>query len=183
MLNSPVWRGSPSWAFALGLLAGGVASALALVVLGSVLRLLAPPLVWLTLAAAWFVVLAVRETGAISFALPQNARLVPESVFRHGPFFGPFQFGLEMGTGVRTYVTSGLPYALDVVVAFLATPLTAVAAGIGFGLGRSVMTFGNLRYDEDAGWDREFDRWGVLIRVLVFVSYAVSLGVVAHLFL
>ncbi|MDO5628430.1 MAG: hypothetical protein Q4G43_08930 [Mobilicoccus sp.] len=179
MLNSPVWRGSPSWAFGLGLVAGGVVSAFALLIVGSLLRLLAPSVVWLVVAAFWFVVLAVRETGLIWFRLPQNARLVPESVFRHGRFFGPFQFGLEMGTGVRTYVTSGLPYALIVAVALLAGPAGAVAAGIGFGLGRALMTFGNLGYDTEASWDREFDRHAGSIRTVLFLAYAASLTAVA----
>lgn len=33
----------------------------------------------------------------MSFPLPQNRRLVPESVFRLGPFYGPFEFGVRWG--------------------------------------------------------------------------------------
>lgn len=183
MLNSPVWRGLPSWAFGLGLVAGGVVSASALLLVGSVLRLAAPTVVLVAACAVWFLVLAAREVGVFRFALPQNARLVPESVFRHGRFFGPFQFGLEMGTGVRTYVTSGLPYALVAAVALLATPAWALAAGVGFGLGRTLMTFGAVHYEDDAGWNAAFDRHDSGIAAALFTIYAVSTAVVAGLVL
>lgn len=181
MLNSPVWRGLPSWAFGAGLVAGGVVSALAVLVVGSLVRPLAPTAVWLVVAALVTLVLAVREAGLVTFRLPQNARLVPESVFRHGRVLGPFQFGLEMGTGVRTYVTSGLPYALVVAVAFLAGPGGALLAGLGFGLGRSLMTFGNLRFDDRGGWDLAFDAHAPAIRTSLFVAYGLSLGTLAVL--
>jgi hypothetical protein len=120
VLNSPVWRGWPQYAFGVGLVVGGLLSAAVLVTVGSLVRLVAPPAFWAAMIAVWFAVVALREVGALSFGLPQNARLVPESVLRHGRFWGPFEFGLEMGTGVRTYVTSGLAYVVVPVLALLA---------------------------------------------------------------
>lgn len=148
---------------------------MALLVLGSLVRVAVPPTVAAVVVVAWFGVIAVREYGWLTFKLPQNARLVPESVFRHGRFFGPLQFGLEMGTGVRTYVTSGLPYAALVLVALLASPVAAVAAGVGFGLGRSLMTTSNLRYSADNDWDLVFVAHERTIKSVLVVAFGLCL--------
>lgn len=175
MLNSPVWRGAPQYAFGLGLVAGGVLSAAGLVLLGSLARPVLPTtLVWLAVALV-FAVIAVREVGLVSFALPQNARLVPETVFRHGPFWGPFEFGLEMGTGMRTYVTSGLPYVVLLVLAFVAPWQAALLAGVGFGFGRFLMTAGSVRRQPAGEWDRLFDANSRVVRGLLLGAFAVSL--------
>lgn len=178
MLNTPGWRGSPQYAFGLGLVAGGVLSALVLLTVGSLLRLLLPPLAWGALIAVFFLVMAARELGLISFSMPQNARLVPESVFRHGRFWGPFEFGLEMGTGVRTYVTSGLPYVAVLLVALFSSPLTALVAGIAFGVGRTLMTLGNLRYSDDGQWDLVFDELATIIHTILLVGFACSMALI-----
>jgi len=177
VLNSPVWRGWPQYAFGLGLVVGGVLAAGVVVTVGSLVRLIAPPVVWAVAVVAWFAVIAVREVGLISFGLPQNARLVPESVFRHGRFWGPFEFGLEMGTGVRTYVTSGLPYVVVPVLALLAGWAPALVAGVGFGLGRALMTVSAVRYGRDAEWDLAFDASAGVIRFVLLSAFAAALGV------
>lgn len=178
MLNSPVWRGLSQYAFCLGLMLGGVASAACLLVVGSLVRVAAPSIVLAVAVVAWFAVIAVREFGLLTFGLPQNARLVPESVFRHGRFFGPLQFGLEMGTGVRTYVTSGLPYVAAVLVALAASPAGAVVAGVGFGLGRSMMTTSNLRYSDDNTWDLAWTDHERLIKTILVAAFGASLWIV-----
>lgn len=174
MLNPPVWRGAPQYAFGLGLVAGGVLSAFGIVVVGSLLRPLLP--VWLSwsLVLAAFVVIAAREVGLIGFRLPQNARLVPETVFRHGPFWGPFEFGLEMGTGMRTYVTSGLPYVVLLAIGLLASWPAALVAGVGFGLGRFVMTSASLRL-RTGEWDLLFDAYARLVRGVLLGGFTVAL--------
>ncbi len=178
MLKSPVWRGAPQYAFGLGLVAGGVLSAAGIVVLGSLLRPLVPPAPGWGLVAAAFVALAAREVGLVRFAMPQNARLVPETVFRHGPFWGPFEFGLEMGTGMRTYVTSGLPYVVLLAIALLAPWQAALVAGVGFGLGRFVMTSASLRL-ATGEWDLLFDAYARLVRGLLLGAFALTLLVAA----
>lgn len=177
MLNSPVWRGWPQYAFGVGLVVGGLLSAAVLVTVGSLVRLVAPPAFGAAMIAVWFAVVALREVGALSFGLPQNARLVPESVLRHGRFWGPFEFGLEMGTGVRTYVTSGLAYVVVPVLALLAGWAPALLAGVGFGLGRTVMTVSALRYGRDAEWDRAFDRHARPIHGILLSAFAAALAV------
>lgn len=132
---------------------GALASATALLLVGSLVRLAAPAAVWRWLVLVAFVALLLRELGLVRFWLPQNKRLVPEHVHRHGRVFGPLQFGFEMGTSVRTYTPSALPHAAALAIALLAGPSAALAAGVGFGLGRSAMTLGNLRYSGDNTWD------------------------------
>lgn len=174
MLNSPVWRGSPQYAFGFGLVIGGILSAATLVTIGSMLRPVLPGALVAVAVTVVFVGMALREVGVFSLALPQNARLVPETVFRHGPFWGPFEFGLEMGTGVRTYVTSGLPYVLLLLVALAAPWQAALVAGFGFGAGRFVMTSASLRL-ETGVWDRLFDAHAVRLRPLLLGAFAAAL--------
>lgn len=175
MLGSSVWRGSPVLAFCAGLLTGGVLISLAFLVVGSVLRAPAPWWVRVALVAAWLGVMVAREFGVLRFGLPENRRLVPETVFRLGRHLGPFQFGVEMGTGVRTYLPTGLPYVLVAAVALLASPIAAVVAGVGFGLGRCLMVLANLGYDAEGGWDRQWLAYHRQIKVLITVVFVVML--------
>ncbi|WP_410672829.1 hypothetical protein [Amycolatopsis sp. cmx-4-68] len=181
MLSSPVWRGTPTLAFCAGLVSGGALTALVLLVAGSLLRAPLPAAVrWAVVAVALGAVL-LRETGVWSFPLPENRRLVPDTVFRLGRHLGPLQFGLEMGTGVRTYLPSGLPYVAAVAVALTAPLPAALAAGAGFGLGRALMTTANLRYDPDGGWDGEWLAHGRKLRWLTAAAFIVPLATVALL--
>ncbi|AEB42172.1 hypothetical protein [Micromonospora maris] len=177
MLSSPVWRGLPALYFCLGLVAGGVVIAAALLLVGSLLRAPLPPPVRIGIVLVAALVVTLRELGVLRFPLPENKRLVPESVFRLGRFAGPFQFGLEMGTGVRTYLPSGLAYLTAVVLLLFATPLTAVAAGVGFGLGRSLMTTSALHFDDSGGWNLEWDHRSTAVTRVLLVGYLAALAV------
>jgi hypothetical protein len=144
-------------AFGAGLVIGGCVTAAVLLVVGSLIRAPLPePVRWSAVAVALGVLLLV-EWGAAAVRVPQNRRLVPESVFRFGRHLGPLQFGIEMGTGARTYLPSALPYAGAVAVLLLASAPAAFCAGAGFGLGRTLMTISALRY---AGPDGAGERWG-----------------------
>ncbi len=71
--------------------------------------------------------------------LPEARRQIPAEVFGGSLVHGAFRFGVELGTGVRTYVSSAAPYIL-LLVLVLARPTLANAllAGLGYGLGRAV---------------------------------------------
>lgn len=172
LLSSSVWRGNARWWFAGGLLAGGLACALVAVTVGSLLRLLLPGPVAPALVAAVAVVILLGEFGLYRLRLPQNGRQVPEWVIDDGGRNGALQFGFEMGTGVRTYMTSGLPHLLLVVVLLLGGLWTAVIAGLGFGAGRAWMTLSRLWYGDTGRWDTELDRWLRPLRALLAVSAA-----------
>jgi cytochrome c biogenesis protein CcdA len=173
MLNSPVWRDRFSrWYFSLGLVLGALATAMGLLVAGSLVRLAVP--VDAVVAGVVVVLFSLRELGLLKFWLPQNKRLVPEQVHRHGRFFGPLQFGFEMGTSLRTYTPSALPHAAAIVLALLASPPAAVVVGVGFGLGRGAMTIGNLNYSRDNSWDLawlDHERW---IRAALVGSFTLA---------
>ncbi|HVQ91431.1 MAG TPA: hypothetical protein VMU51_10385 [Mycobacteriales bacterium] len=185
MLSSPVRRGTPTAAFGAGLVAGGCLTATALLVVGSLVRAPLPqPARWAVVAAALGALLLV-EWGGWAVRVPQNRRLVPESVFRFGRHLGPLQFGLEMGTGARTYLPSALPYAAATAVALLASPAAALCAGAGFGLGRALMTAAAVRYPGPDGdehgraWSDEWSRHAGRLAVLTSAAVVAALAAVA----
>ena len=134
-----VRRGVDTAGFVAGLFIGGVATATALVVLGSLVRAPIPAAArpWLVGVAA--VILLAREIGLLRFKVPQNARQVPQFVTRV-PFWGALQFGTEMGTGMRTYSPTGLPHVVALGLLLLAGWPDALLAGLGFAAGRALMT-------------------------------------------
>ncbi|HEX2299225.1 MAG TPA: hypothetical protein VHH34_12045, partial [Pseudonocardiaceae bacterium] len=96
--------------FTTGLLLGGASTGLLAVILGSLLRPLLPIELGALLLAAAGVVIIAAEIAGYRLSLPQNARQVPTWIIREGSRAGALQFGYEMGTGVRTYMTSALPH-------------------------------------------------------------------------
>jgi hypothetical protein len=150
-------------------------TALVLVVIGSLLRAPLPaPARWAVVGAALIAVL-LRQLGVVRFTLPENRRLVPETVFRLGRHLGPLQFGLEMGTGARTYLPSGLPYVAAVAVLMTASVPLAFCAGVGFGLGRALMTGSSMRYGADDGWHQEWRDHARTLAGLTGAAFMVSL--------
>jgi len=179
VLSSPVRRGTPSLAFCIGLVGGGIVSAMVFVVAGSLVRTPLPLAVRWLLVAAVLAAVWLRDLGVLKFTLPENRRLVPESVLRLGRHIGPLQFGLEMGTGARTYRPGGLPYAGAVAVLLIASVPAALCAGIGFGLGRAMMTMSNLRYGPDNIWSDEWDRHGRRLGTMMGSAFVLALLVLA----
>jgi hypothetical protein len=175
VLSSPVWRGTPALAFCLGLVTGGMVTATVLLVAGSLLRApLPPPARWAVVVVALCAAL-LHESRILRFGLPQNERLVPESIFRLGRHLGPLAFGIEMGTGARTYLPSALPYGAAAAVLLLASAPAALCAGAGFGLGRALMTTSNLRYSRDNGWDQQWQQRPRQLASMMAFAFAASL--------
>ena len=107
------------------------------------------------LAAAVAVVLAVYDLWAPSVQLPQRRALIPQVVFLRSPALGFARFGLEFGSGVRTYVTSAAPYGLAALVLGATDgPLAGLLVGAGFGLGRALAPLQALGADE-ARWSAD----------------------------
>lgn len=156
MLEASVRRRALS-SFTLGLLLGGAATALAFWLGGELLSLKSLPDEWrLGVVTTVLATLLGREFGLVPIRLPENRRLVPETVFRLGPGLGPFQFGLEMGSGIRTYVPSAVPYMAVTGLVLLTGPLQASVIGCGFGLGRALMTSGAIAIGNASLWDNEW---------------------------
>jgi hypothetical protein len=108
-----------------------------------------------------------------SYHLPQNERLVAREVENKGPVVGPYQFGFELGTGVRTYVTTTLPYALLLACIFLASPVEALLTGLSFGLGRSLMVLARAGSGHRNDWDDQLNR-----QINTIVKYSSAVGAI-----
>lgn len=126
--------------------------------------------------------ISLRETGALSFALPENRRLVPEVVTRKGRILGPVQFGFEMGTGVRTYSPSALPHLCLVFIILFANLEMTIAGAVGFAGARLLMALSSLAYSRDGLWSKQWAEHSMLLAralagasVIVFTSLFLSL--------
>jgi hypothetical protein len=156
VLFSPGWRapvrqGTVLAVFTLGLLLGGTVSATAVWLLSGLSAPIPPHgRVWAVLGIALLGVL--REAGLIRIPLPQNARQVPQDVLQRRLRVGTLQFGFELGTGVRTFVSASAPYvlALGLLLSHQGFAATAVV-GTAFGLGRALTAALTL-------WSRDPDR-------------------------
>src|SRR5215471_18634275 len=110
-------------------------TAAVLLVAGSLVRAPLPQAARCAIAVAALAAMLLQERGLLRLRLPENRRLVPESVFRLGRHLG-----------ARTYLPSALPYAAAAAVLLLASAPAALGAGAGFGLGRALMTTSSLRH-------------------------------------
>lgn len=89
--------------------------------------------------AAVFVLLSKDGPLSSIISLPESRRLIPAEVFGGSLVRGAYRFGVELGTGLRTYVPSAAPYIL--LLALLLAQFTlanALLVALGFGLGRAV---------------------------------------------
>lgn len=139
--------------FAVGLVAGGVLSATVLWLLSG----LAAPLPEVARYAVVFALAALavpRDLGLLRLPLPQNARQIPQAVLQAGTLTGAGRFGLELGTGVRTYVSASAPYVLAAAL-LVASPgvLTTLITGVGFGIGRAATPVARALSTDDDAWD------------------------------
>jgi hypothetical protein len=143
----------PLAAFTAGLTVGALLTATLLWVASG---LLAPlPGAWSRgLLVGGVTLLLLRDLGLVRFWLPENHRQVPQSVVRRPGLRPAFQFGAELGSGVRTYVPSASPYLLALAILLLPAPMVgALAAAGGFALGRAAMPATRLLSTDVGAWD------------------------------
>jgi hypothetical protein len=89
---------------------------------------------------------------------------VPQSLLDRSLIRATLQFGFELGTGVRTYVSSTAPYLVAVAVLLVANDATAATvAGVGFGLGRLAMPLARSLSYADEAWDAALARRSSLL--------------------
>jgi hypothetical protein len=109
-----------------------------------------------------------RETGALPLRLPQNTRQVPQDVLQRNLLRGAAQFGFELGTGVRTYVSASAPYVLAFAVLLAGQNLgNAILAGLGFGAGRATTPLVRYAAGAVADWD---ERLRARLRVITMAG-------------
>ncbi|MEH0971485.1 hypothetical protein V6U77_10165 [Micromonospora sp. CPCC 205546] len=161
------------------MVAGGLLSGL---VLGLLSGLSAPlPVRWrYALIVAVAVLGLLREVGLVPIRLPQNARQVPQDVLQRSLRRGALQFGFEMGTGVRTYVSASAPYVLAVALLLGGQRLhVAMLAGIGFGLGRASTPLARRAAGTGDRWDADLRVRIRTITVTAGVVIVAALGLLA----
>ncbi|SCF14796.1 hypothetical protein GA0074696_3001 [Micromonospora purpureochromogenes] len=152
-------------------------------VLGTLSGLSAPlPVSWRYAAVVAVALLGVlRDAKVVSIPLPQNARQVPQDVLRPSPRRGALQFGFELGTGVRTYLSATAPYVLAVAVLLAGQRLQLAAlAGVGFGAGRAVTPLIRRASGAVEGWDSDLP---ARLRTITVTGCAALAAAFALLFL
>jgi hypothetical protein len=184
-LSSPGWRERDRQAvvlgvFSVGLVFGGVLSSLVLWLLSGLAAPL-PATVRYGLIVGFALAGVLRDAGVVRFPLPQNTRQVPQDVLRRDVVRGALRFGFELGTGVRTYVSSTVPYVLAASL-LLSTPGfgAAVLAGAGFGLGRATTPLARFASGTGQSWDAALHARLRVITVGGGAVVAVILGWLAH---
>jgi hypothetical protein len=155
--------------FYVGLLVGGLLSAALLMTVGSIVRAPLPTEVRMAVVALVAVAVALRDLTPLPVWLPQNARQVPQSIGVLGRQ-GALQFGVEMGTGMRTFMTSGVPHLAAAALILFAGPAAAVASGLGFGLGRVLMAESRRAHPAPDGWDDSISAHSWLLRFVSLVG-------------
>ena len=131
---------------------GAVAVATVAYALTAIVKAVLPAQIRLGLVALAAFGCLLRELRLVRFRIPQNARLVPESVVAKGSILGPVQFGFEMGTGMRTYSPSSLPHLVLLSICLILPFPAALSAGVGFAMGRMLMAFSALMSGDGARW-------------------------------
>jgi hypothetical protein len=183
VLFSPGWRAPVRQSqvlavFSLGLLLGGTLSATVLWLLSGLAAPVPGPV--RTGAILTVGVLGVaREAGWVRIPMPQNARQIPQEVLRYRVRRGALQFGFELGTGVRTFVSASAPYvvALGLLLAHQG-PVTTILTGTGFGVGRAVTATVRYASRHDEWDDRRLTRMPLVaggIGVTVLAALALLL--------
>ncbi|MFC4496882.1 hypothetical protein ACFPA8_22390 [Streptomyces ovatisporus] len=120
----------------------------------------------------------LRDTGVLRFPMPQNARQIPQDVLQRDLMRGTLQFGFELGTGVRTYVSASAPYVIALGVLLAGDGiLTAVAGGIGFSLGRALSPVVRLASGDVGAWDVRLTDRLVPMNAVICAATAVTFAV------
>jgi len=159
LLTSSVWRRSALHYFNIGLLLGALCATFVLVTLGSLIRpLFAGHEGWVLIATCSWVVLVQARVAPQKWLAAH--RQVPSDIIERGRVSGPGQFGFEMGTGVRTYMTVPLPYVPACCALLLLDIWSALIVGVGFAMGRAAMTTSRYLHRPNSGsWDAASGRW------------------------
>ena len=135
-----------------GAAAGGVTTAVGLWIISGLFEPVSLAGRRMTLFLVVGFVVILRAMGAFHL-LPQAKRQVPTSIFEQDFRVAAFGFGFELGTGVRTYLSSLGPYAVALGVVLLRPSFaTSVMLGLSFGLGRwSAFRLGPARLEVKEG--------------------------------
>jgi len=140
------------------------------VTLGALVRPVVPPAVRVGLIVAVALFVLAGECGLHRVTLPHRRAQVPSTVVAAGGDAGALRFGFEMGSGVRTHMPSNLPYLPLTAVVLVGGWAAAVAAGLGFGLGRAAMALGRHHSRDAPWWDRQWQRHERSLRIILTLA-------------
>jgi len=174
-------RGTPRLLIPLagGLLLGGITAGVGWWVLSGFAETL-PVAGRVAVIAAVAAATVADEVLGMGWRWPQSARQVPQAVRRRSPRAALLQFGFELGTGVRTYLTSRAPYTLVVLLVFGGLSLLqAILLGLGFGAGRALMPVTRTLANDPRRWDDRLARTDRVGKVTATVLTAVTATAVA----
>ncbi|MBA0050066.1 hypothetical protein E0L36_03865 [Streptomyces sp. AJS327] len=164
-------------ALTVGLLLGALLSAMVLWLFSGLLSPVPPE--WRHAAIVAAAVLALlRDAGVLRFPMPQNARQIPQDVLQRDLMRGTLQFGFELGTGVRTYVSASAPYVIALGVLLTGGPVaTPIAVGLGFALGRALSPVTRLASGDVQDWDARLAHRLTPMKVTICAAMVVALTV------
>jgi hypothetical protein len=141
---------------------------------------------WAVPAAARWVLLAVLlavclacDLKLLPWRLPQNARLVPSDIIVRTDGSGALQFGFEMGTGMRTFMPSHLPYLALALAVFVLPWWSAPLLGLSFGIGRTIMVRSAVASGNASAWDSAFNNRRRVIYPICWIAALCCLAVIA----
>lgn len=101
------------------------------------------------------------DLGVVANRLPVHARMIPQEVFSTNFTWGTFRFGVQLGSGVRTYITSTGEYLVGFAAVVLAPGLWAtLVMAAGFALGRFLTLAARVALQGGS------ERWGRYSRFL-----------------
>lgn len=174
-----MWRDRSRLFFSVGQVLGGLTTALLAVSVGSLLaRPWMPSAVGLALLGAVAALVLSGDLGLHQLRFPQSHRQVPTSVIADGSDVGALRFGFEMGTGMRTYMPTNMPYVVLCACLLVATWDEAAAAGAGFGASRAAMALGRVYSVDIDRWDRQWHRHAPLLVRSLSLSLSALLGAI-----
>lgn len=176
------WAVTAGW-YATGCLAGGALlgalAALVSVLVGSFGRLHGGPLVLVALGLC--VAAAVVDLGVGGLRPPGPHRQVNEDwLHRYRGWVVGLGFGVQLGLGVTTIVTTAALYSA-LAVAALVSPTITLIAGISFGVGRAVPLLAVRRAVDPVTLRRIVARAAVLARPVATGTVALQIVVCAGL--
>jgi len=118
----------------------------------------------------------LRDAGVLRLPLPQRGWQVPQHVLHGGAVGGAVRFGVELGTGVRTYLSATTPYVLALALLLGTGGVgTAVALGGGFGMGRAATPSVRMLSGDQDAWDGRLRRNARPLVTVGAVATAVAL--------
>ena len=176
MLDQPGRGGIDLLIFVLACLAGGAATGLAVGLIGA----LVPPLHLPGLAGVLAVLLlsvlaALRDLNIVAkFWLPENQRQVRSTVRLLPNSVGAAMFGVELGSGVRTYVSGTAPYIAILVVGLFADAFAAAILAAGsFGLARGLVAVDRFLHTDTERWDKAVQAYKRYLPVIALPPTAI----------